>query len=141
MESILELQITLPGLPSLRQTGAFGNFFARSHHDRKWAKQVILATRDALLWDELSGITLQKVTLHCVRASSVKPDYDNLAYSFKPLVDAFLPQKKETQSETRMGLLESDDDSVIVSRSYTWVPAKIGAGYVSLRLSGQITTG
>lgn len=59
---------------------------------------------------------LSRARLACTRRSSAEPDYENLAASFKPVVDALC---RSTARLRRADVLE-DDRPAVVERSYHW---------------------
>ena len=62
--------------------------------------------------------------LTCTRFSSSRMDFDNLATSFKPIVDSLVDA----------GIIADDNMTVIVERQYVWAPAKRGVGFVRIRV-------
>jgi Holliday junction resolvase RusA-like endonuclease len=76
-----------------------------------------LAQKSAMVYGR-PKYPLKKCRVTCTRFSSVEPDFDNLAGSFKPILDGF----------KIAGIFIDDKSSVITERAYLWekTPARQG---------------
>lgn len=111
------LDFTIPGLPDLQAAAAKGHWRARHAETKRWHDRV----RAIVLGDHyLPDKPLERARVHCERHSSREPDWDNLAASFKPIIDGL----------TRCGVLEDDKPSVIGSPNFEWHAAKRGDGKI-----------
>jgi hypothetical protein len=79
---VYRLEIEIPGLPKIESNGAHGNYFAKNGNRTKWRQAVY-----ARAWPLRPPTPLTLAKLTCIRCSSTDSDYDNLAGSFKSLVD------------------------------------------------------
>jgi Holliday junction resolvase RusA-like endonuclease len=67
---------------------------------------------------------LSKVKMICTRYSSRKPDYDNLVYSFKAVVDSLVKES----------IIVDDDLFTIVERHYFWVKTKEVDSFITVEV-------
>jgi len=114
-----QLRIEIPGLPKL-QSGAFGHWRARRVHDSKWKD---------LVGYELIGRRppkpLERAEVSCVRYSAANkaPDFENLAASFKPLIDQLVGT-----------VIVDDSQDHIGQPSYQWEKCPRGKGRVVIEV-------
>ena len=115
------LKISIPGLPSL-QSGAFGHWRARRKHDHMWKDLVWLETRG-----KLPGDPLKRAIVVCTRFSAARkaPDFENLAASFKPILDGL----------QIANVIVDDAQDVIGQPQYHWVKCGRGEGKVVIEVS------
>jgi len=72
---------------------------------------------------------LWKATVVCTRHSSRVPDYENLAHSFKPLIDGLTVNGGG-------GVLVDDNQAVIGQPEYRWEKAAPKQGRVTIEVVG-----
>lgn len=109
---------TINGLP--KNTNGSHGHWTRSHGERKkWRK----ASYSAAI-DHKPKKPLDKCILTCTRHSSSEPDFDNLAISFKSIIDGLVDA----------GIMEDDKSSCVVRREYKWEKAKAGKGFVTIKV-------
>jgi Holliday junction resolvase RusA-like endonuclease len=92
----------LDGLPKTTN-GAHGCWQAAAKERKKWRQAVCLVA-----YFRRPEKPLEKVRVTCTRFSSSKPDYDNLAISFKSVIDGLVDGK----------IISDDKSAVIVERKY-----------------------
>lgn len=119
------LTIELPGLPPCN-TASNNHWRVRARHNRKWRHDTILAAKAAGLPSE----PLCKAKVTCTRHSSQPPDYENLAHSFKPCLDAL------TVRNGGAPVLVDDSQGVIGQPTYRWEKAAPRAGRITLEVIG-----
>lgn len=118
MKLIAEIEIQ--GLPkTINQIGQ-SHWRVKQRHTQKWKGLVIQHCYLA----KISGLNLAKAWLTLTRCSAKEPDADNLAISFKPLVDGLV----------EAGVIIDDRPSVIGSSTYLWKASKMKAGKVLIRI-------
>lgn len=104
------LKVNINSVPSL------------ANRHQHWAK----TAKERKRWHELIAhafrihkpkTPLELCVVRVVRFSSRMPDYDNLVYSFKPVVDGL----------KNAGIIKNDDMLTIIDRKYSWckVPEKM----------------
>ena len=115
------LRIEIPGLPSL-QSGAFGHWSARRRHDSRWKELVGYSTLG-----KRPEQPLERAFIVCTRysASRKAPDFENLAASFKPLLDGLV----------NVRVLIDDNQDVIGQPEYHWEKCPRGEGRVVMEVS------
>lgn len=113
-----KLSFTLPGLPKIMSNGSHGNWRTAAGIKRKWKDLSIIHCRR-----HLPPQPLKKAEAVFTRFSSVEPDNDNLAISFKSIRDGLV----------EAGVIEDDRPSVLTA-TYQWVKASPKAGQVSVEL-------
>jgi len=113
------LSFELPGLPKTTN-GSHGKWQAAAAERKKWRTAVKLIAKS-----RSPAAPLSKAALKLTRFSSVQPDHDNLAISFKSVVDGLRDA----------GVILDDRNAVVVSREYVWekAPAKQGRIRVEVR--------
>jgi len=67
-------------------------------------------------------LTLQRARIVCTRHSFAQPDFENLAHSFKALLDGFV----------KCGVLQDDNPLVLVDQEYRWEPAPRGGSFLTV---------
>lgn len=111
------LDVTIPKLPDLQVAAAKGHWRTRYAQKKAWHKLVSdMVLADHYVPDE----PLSKAELECIRYSTREPDRDNLASSFKAIIDALV----------NLEILEDDRPSVVGSPTFRWERAKRGEGRV-----------
>jgi len=115
------LSIELPGLPPCN-TASNNHWRIRAHFNRKWRHDTIIAAKAAGLPPE----PLWKAKVTCTRFSSRQPDFENLAHSFKPLVDGLVTGK----------VIVDDTQQVIGQPTYRWEKAAPKEGRITLEVVG-----
>lgn len=120
------IHFAIPGLPKL-QSGSFGHWRARRDHDKKWKELVWHAILET---GARPPKPFERAELICTRYSASKspPDSDNLASSFKPLIDACVES----------GLLVDDAPSAIGRPIYRWEKCGRGKGYVTISIIPEL---
>ena len=113
------LTIEIPGLPSIN-TASNNHWRVRARHNRKWRHDTILSAKAAGLPPE----PLWRATVVCTRHSAREPDFENLAHSFKPLVDGLVTG----------GVLVDDNQAVIGQPEYRWEKAAPKQGRVTIEV-------
>lgn len=115
------LNFTIPMLPDSQAAAAKGNWRGRRAVKKRWQQHV----RAIVLGDHyVPEKPLQRATVRCERHSSVEPDRDNLASSFKNIIDGLV----------LVGVIEDDKPSVIGSPDFVWIKAKRGEGHVRIQV-------
>lgn len=113
------LEINIPELPKIITNGSQGSFWYKVAEKKKWLKLVTFhvgQTRPRL--------PLTKCKIECVRFSSVRSDFDNLASSFKYVIDALV----------KCGVMIDDNDDVILERKYRWEKAAPKKGSIKVKV-------
>ena len=113
------LTIEIPGLPSIN-TASNNHWRVRARNNKTWKRAVVHFALAAGLPPE----PLWKATVVCTRHSSRVPDYENLAHSFKPLVDGLVTG----------GVLVDDNQQVIGQPTYRWEKAAPKQGMVTIEV-------
>ena len=119
------LSIELPGLPPCN-TASNRHWRIRAHFNRKWRHDTIIAAKAAGLPPE----PLWKAKVTCTRHSSREPDFENLAHSFKPCLDAL------TVRNGGAPVLVDDSQQVIGQPEYRWEKAAPKEGRITLEVVG-----
>jgi hypothetical protein len=119
------LSIELPGLPPCN-TASNNHWRVRARHNRRWRLDTILAAKAA----GLPPKPLWRATVTCTRHSSREPDFENLAHSFKPCLDAL------TVRNGGAPVLVDDSQEVIGQPTYLWEKAPPKEGRITLEVVG-----
>lgn len=102
------------GPPLPKPQGGVMQRWRRSQYRKEWHERVAaLVISKKLKPPE----PLTRVRMVCIRYSATTKgqiDYDNLVYSFKPIIDALV----------KCGIMVDDNMGVIVEREYRWIKAK-----------------
>ena len=115
-----KLQLELKGkLPKMNTSHTRGRHWSVGHRESEyWHKRV---------WAEMQGKKpdrpLKRATGTFTRHSTREPDFENLAYSFKEIIDALV----------KLDILE-DDAPTNLTRTYGWEKAKPSSGKVTILL-------
>lgn len=111
------LELRINGLPKVITNGAQGSWKASHFHKKKWKRAVAFAVRY-----QTPEKPLTSARVECVRYSSVRPDRDNLAASFKSILDGLVEAR----------VLEDDSDEIIKEIKYRWEKTKPGGGFITI---------
>lgn len=116
----MRLELHLPGLPPIPSNGPHGHHMKSARERNQWrvlAAWTLLAEKAKVPGPWPTSGALLTLTRH----SATEPDPDNLAISFKPLVDGIADA---------LGL--PDDSRKHVQRVVRWEKAPTRKGYVSV---------
>lgn len=103
MSNLFRIKLTIPGKPEL-SNGGRAHWAVINKQRQRWHAAVARSI-------EFRPIEpLKMCSIICHRYSSNKCDYDNLVYSFKPVVDGLV----------NAGIIVDDDLFTIVERKYLW---------------------
>lgn len=121
----MRIRLEIDGLPELPNKLQRRHWRYIASHAKRWHK----AVADALLIARSEGVELpaapfRSARLILTRHSTQEPDRDNLAASWKPVIDGL----------TRAGLIWDDKPSVIGTPECRWVKAKRGEGRVTVEV-------
>jgi hypothetical protein len=117
--TIYRLELELRGLPPLQIAGARGHWATRWRKQARWKRDV--ATLAAF---QRPPAPLERARVTLVRCCPSEPDPDNLAASFKPLLDGLV--------EARVLAGDTPDHFEGRRPTYGWEPAPARAGSVRL---------
>jgi hypothetical protein len=112
------LEFTLPGLPRTAN-GSHGNWRAKHAQVRAW-KQATFAHA----WPKRPPEPLTRAVISFKRHSSTEPDFDNLAISFKPILDGL----------RQAGVIVDDKRANVGRPNYDWEYAPRNKGFISVRV-------
>lgn len=109
------MTLSMPGLPQLN-AAANRHWRIRAREARHWREVVSAGVKASA--EGLPESPIQTCALLCERRSSTEPDDDNLVFSFKQIVDAFI----------ELGIVVDDSPEHVGYRRYHWsrVPKKQG---------------
>lgn len=110
-----QIILQIPGLPKMPNQLLHSHWTASHNNSKKWKNAVIAAV--ATDWPESP---LESAEITCIRMSSVEPDYDGLAGSFKPIIDGLV----------QAGVLKDDNPSILRHSCYKWEKTKPKQGKV-----------
>ena len=111
------LHLTIHELPRLQADTL--SKWARAKERKDWHKAV---AQHVVISGGRPKSPLEKAVLRCVRHSAHQPDYANLVYSFKPVVDGLV----------KCDVLRDDKPSVLVDEAYEWSKAARGDGRIEV---------
>lgn len=111
------IQFTIHALPRLQADTL--SKWVRAKERKYWHKFV---AQHVMASGGRPKVPLEKAVIRCVRHSTIQPDYANLVYSFKPVVDGLV----------KCAVLRDDKPSVLVDEAYEWSKAKRGAGRIEV---------
>lgn len=114
------LQIEIPGLPSLN-AAANNHWRVRQAENKAWKARVSNAVLVAL--GRWPSAPLQRARVVLTRCSTTEPDADNLASSFKFILDGLV-----------MASVIADDKPSVIDAVFQWERAPRGAGCVRVRV-------
>lgn len=120
------LLLTFDDLPDLQADVM--QKWARSKYRKMWRERVYWAVRQA------TGIPpepLEYASIHCIRQSAQVPDRANLAYSFKPILDALIKGKGKAN------VLVDDEPQVLLHEHYSWMLCSPHKGRIIVRVVGE----
>ena len=108
------------GLPWTINQKNTKHWAVRGNHARLWKKLVL----EQCIFLEIQGLRLKSCELILTRYSSRECDFDNLASSFKHVIDGLVEAE----------VIIDDKPSVIGSPTFQWQKCKKGEGKISVRL-------
>lgn len=117
-------RIIINALPKITSNGSHGHWASRLRERKKWHKWVA----DEIGFNRPKK-PLQACRIECVRYSAKEPDFDNLAASFKPVIDGL----------KNCGVIEDDKSSCVVERVYRWAKAPMGKGAIEVVVDEIVT--
>lgn len=117
-----KLDIIIPALPKRINQTAGRHWRVKHKESKKWVRLVGAHVR----WN-FPKQALKKAKLTLIRGSSVEPDPDNLAHSFKSVCDALV----------KLNIIIDDKTSVIGKPDYQWVKATPRKGFVRVIVEEQ----
>src|SRR6185437_3610824 len=109
------LAFELLGLPKVPNELLGAHWRVRAGHAKRWERAVW-----AKCWHLKPNTPLIKASLVLTRCSARSPDFDNLALSFKPVVDALV----------KCGVIVDDTPAVIGQPTYKHERARPGRGLI-----------
>ena len=119
MREPFQCSLKISGLPRL-QSGVV-HWRVRAKERKTWRDKVAWAIREAGV--KPPSVALSRAHLSFTRHSTQEPDHDNLAASFKPVLDGLI------------GLIIADDSpAVIGTPMYRWGSAPPRGGYVTIEV-------
>jgi len=108
----------LPGLPK-GLNGSHSHWRVAAAEKKRWRVMSALVARS-----KRPPKPLASCSIRCTRFSSSEPDYDNLAASFKAIIDGL----KDA------GVIEDDRSTCIVKREYLWEKTAPKKGMVRIEV-------
>jgi Holliday junction resolvase RusA-like endonuclease len=111
------LEFEIKALPKILSNGSHSHWRVVHSIKRQWKNLVALA-----VGYKKPAQPLAKARLTLIRHSSKEPDFDNLAISFKPIIDGL----KEC------GVIADDKTSNIGQANYQWKKAKMKEGRITV---------
>lgn len=116
----LAFTLEFPYLPQLVNVNGKKHWAVQYRHARLWHKRII----DQCVIQRVFNLQLTKAHLVLVRRSARQPDGDNLAASFKPLIDGLV----------KAYVLVDDNPDVIGMPTFKWEKAGLKKGGVRLEV-------
>lgn len=113
------IEIEIEGLPKTINEIGRKHWAVKKKEVDKWHQLVAMHT---LGKRPMKPLKHAKVTM--IRHSSKEPDFDNLASSFKAVMDGLI----------KAGVIENDRQANIGQPSYRWEKAPHGAGHIWVRV-------
>lgn len=117
------LAFEIAGLPKVPNELLGAHWRVRAGHAKRWERAV---WRE--VWPLKPAAPLTKARLTLTRCSARTPDFDNLALSFKPVVDALV----------KCGVLIDDTPAVIGQPTYAHEKVRPGKGKIKIQVEGRI---
>lgn len=116
----LLVEFNIPGLPkSVNQIGR-KHWTVKAREAKVW--KTLVYTQCVIT--KIAGLGLKKCHLELIRHSSVEPDFDNLAGSFKHVIDGLVYAQ----------VMVDDKPSIIGSPEFKWIKAKQKEGKITVRI-------
>jgi Holliday junction resolvase RusA-like endonuclease len=112
------ISLTIPGLPKILSNGSHGHWRVAWQNATKWKRLVGYA-----LSGQIPRRPIQKAHVVFTRYSTMEPDFDNLAISFKPCADALVI----------CGVLANDKPSCLTAE-YKWAKGKQHKGFITIEV-------
>jgi Holliday junction resolvase RusA-like endonuclease len=109
------LQFQINALPKIPSNGSHGHWSVIASQKKKWRALTIAA-----IGYRRPTKPLNKATITLTRHSSMRPDMDNLAISFKPVMDGIVAAEVVT-----------DDSPEFVKVNWLWQSARPGSGFIT----------
>ena len=119
---MFELTVMIPGLPKLPNTLRMAHWRTRATHTKEWKMYVHYCT-----YGRRPEKPLEKAKLTFTRCSTTEPDFDNLAMSFKPVMDGLV----------ECGILVDDNPKIVGRPGYFWEKAKRNHGHIRIKIQGH----
>ncbi len=114
------VEFTLFGLPkTINEIGR--KHWSFKYKEAKHWKQLVY---QICVFHRIEALKLEKATLEFTRHSSREPDFDNLAGSFKHVLDGLVVA----------GVIKDDKPSVIGSPTFRWEKTKIKGGFITVKI-------
>lgn len=113
------LELRINGLPKIISNGSKGSWRSAWAEARKWHRLILEAV---VFSRQKPQKPLERARLQLTRYSSVEPDFDGLAISFKHVLDALI----------KAGVLVNDKVSNIGQPNYRWEKTKPGGGFITI---------
>ncbi len=118
MKLIAEFEIL--GLPQTVNAIGRKHWSAKVKEAKKWKELVV----QQCILAGIGGLKLAQASLELTRCSSMETDFDNLASSFKHVLDGL----------TVAGVIVDDKPSVIGSPTFVWQKTKPGDGRIRVKI-------
>lgn len=118
------IHFELPGLPKMYNQYKNMHWAAKAQHVRDWKQRVyfkLVATK------QIPAKPFNKAKVKLVRCSSAQCDFENLAQSMKPILDALVES----------GVIIDDNMSVIGRPEYEWQKVKPKGGKIIVSVWGE----
>ena len=120
----LTFKLTRDKLPGMNTAHTRRHWAVAHKEARNWRDWIWWALRGAGL--KTSQMPLQNVSVVLTRHSQKEPDFDNMVYSWKPVVDALVSND-----------IIEDDAPKYLKREYRWEFAKARHGHVTIKITGE----
>ncbi len=115
------LTVTIQGLPNITSNGSHGSWRAKAAATKMWKNLVYMA-----VGLKRPDTPLERAKITLTRHSMREPDYDNLAISFKPVIDGL----------KFAGVIVDDKRMNIGRAEYLWVQAPPKKGFITIHVEG-----
>jgi Holliday junction resolvase RusA-like endonuclease len=115
----MNIELNIKGLPDLPNKIDGRHWKTRWYHNVKWKKKVTEA-----LVGNIPMKPFTRARIECIRFTSKQPDFDNLAKSFKPILDALVENR----------IIIDDNPNVIGAPTYTWTRGTPGDGCIKIKI-------
>jgi Holliday junction resolvase RusA-like endonuclease len=116
-----DILIEIPGLPKMYNQFKNMHWAAKAKHVKQWKQLVFISLVSKKL---IPASPYSKARLKLVRCSSAPPDFDNIAQSFKPVLDGLV----------EAGVLQDDSLAVIGKPEYGWEKVAPSQGKIIIQV-------